>query len=151
MSLKGSKTGHDGRVVSESAVAVDLDPVLSQGVDIVEGVGPIGMTGDEGLFPAIQSAVDLFGLLGELATKCLELLSSPRSLGEALELFEPLTQLDQGLFEWHIWGRHDRHDASKAPLASQFAAAAAASGLREARTDRHRRSDHRGSIQGGLP
>ncbi len=128
---------------------MNLHPVLGQGFDIVESVGRSRMPGDKGLLPAAQAAVDLLRLLGQLTAKRLELLAAPGSFRIALQLLQPLTQLDQGLFEWHILGRHDSDDASKGHLASQFGGhGVAIESLRVAHEDRHRPPDHLGTESG---
>ena len=40
------EAGDEGRVVGEPAVAVDLHEILHQGVDVIQGVRPLGMPGD---------------------------------------------------------------------------------------------------------
>ena len=44
--LVEGEAGHDRRVVGEAAVAVDLQEILGQGLDIVQGIGPLRVAGD---------------------------------------------------------------------------------------------------------
>ena len=81
---KLAEAGDDGRVVGELPVAVELDEVGHEGLDVVEGVRAGRVAGDERLLPGGQARVDLAGDPVELLAKLLDLLAPcPASSGSA--------------------------------------------------------------------
>ena len=102
--------GHDGGIVPERAVAVDLDPVGHQRLDVVEGVRAVLMAGHQGLLPAVEAAVDLRGGLAQGAAQALQLLLL--SLGESFQLLDAAPELVQGLVELGVGDCHDARQTS---------------------------------------
>ena len=96
--VEAAEPGDERLVVGPAAVAVQLDEVLEHPLDVVEGVRPVGVTGE------LDRPPDLFvARLGddpvELPLQALELSGKPGAAQErqAAEPAQPLAQLDLGL------------------------------------------------------
>jgi hypothetical protein len=95
--LEGGQPGDDRRVVAVGAVAVDLDPVLHQPLDVVQRVGALGVARHQRLLPPREIPVDVGGLLAQRRLEALEI--ALVALGESLELLDLPAQLGQRLLE----------------------------------------------------
>ena len=65
---------HEGGIVAEAAVAVQLREVREERAHVVEGIGAIRMTRDLGLLPGSQARVDGAALLAQLLAQAPRLL-----------------------------------------------------------------------------
>ncbi len=71
--LEGGEAGDDGRVVAEVAVAVELDEVLEDALEVVAEVGPVRVTAELHLLPDREVLVDVAGQLLRSRLEALEL------------------------------------------------------------------------------
>ncbi len=74
-SVEATDTDHECRVVPAAAVAVELDPVVEQALDVVQGVRPVLMAGKLDRAPDLFVGRSLLGAI-ELALELLELAST---------------------------------------------------------------------------
>jgi hypothetical protein len=53
--MEAGRTADEGRIVGKEAIAVELDVLLENGADVVEGVGPLGVTSKLDPLPGRQA------------------------------------------------------------------------------------------------
>jgi hypothetical protein len=99
---KRPKTGDYRGIVGVGPITVDLDPVLDQSTDEVQGVRSVGMASDQGPLPTIQFGVDVSGALLELPAETLQLAASAAAGRVAFQFLESAPELDEWLLERNI-------------------------------------------------
>ena len=91
---------HDGRVVGEAPVPVQLLPVGEEGLDVVQGVGALGVAGDLHRLPRRELGEDLLPGLLELLLEGGQLLVAALPLAEEAEVLDLRLELLDGPFEF---------------------------------------------------
>jgi hypothetical protein len=76
---------------------VQLDPVLQQQVDQVEGVRALGVPGDLGALPGGQARVDALLLAGEPFLELRDLVARLERLFRGAQLRDPILELEEPL------------------------------------------------------
>ncbi len=102
-----AQAAHHGVVVPAGAVAVKFEEVAADGVDVIQGVGPVGVAAQLHPLPACQIAVDA---LLELLNFGLQLSYGAGHVhailrGQCRHLGQPAFQLDNRFFEFQSHGR----------------------------------------------
>src|SRR5205085_10718772 len=99
----------DCRVVPIQPVAMELDEVGEDGVDIVERVGTAGMPGDLHALHRRQILIDVETQRGKLLFERADVLRHIRLLtGDAFQLLDLFLQLEQRFLEIQCVDRHSR-------------------------------------------
>src|SRR6185369_10190122 len=108
------EAGDDGRIVRVRAVAMHLDPVLHQIVDVVERIRPILMARDQHLLPAREVVVDLGRGFLERRAQPLDLLLLAAPGRKTFELLDLAPELHEWCVEVGISRLHAAGHGSKA-------------------------------------
>src|SRR4029453_2686596 len=108
LTVEGGQAAHDRLVVAEDAVAVQLDPVLHQQVDKVEGVGPLGVACDLGALPGGQAGVDALLLAGQALFQPGDLVARGQGIVRPPQFGDPILQLEEWLLELKLVGHTPR-------------------------------------------
>ena len=75
-----AKAGDDRLVVADGAVAVQLDELVEDQLDVVAGLGALGMARNADGLPGLEAAEDRPFQVGQLAAEPADLLGDPRRL-----------------------------------------------------------------------
>ena len=100
LAVEAGEARDDRRVVAEAAIAVELDPVLEDAIDVVERVGPVLVPRELHLLPRREAREELARELRRLVFEALQL-GLERAVGARhfAELAEPRHEVDDGLLE----------------------------------------------------
>src|SRR5262249_50841846 len=100
VAIELGETGAKRAIVPEKLVAMQLDPLVEDEIEIVGEHGAIGMASDLHRFPGIKAAVDAADRLGKLASERADLVVELRRLGLCgVERADPLFDLMDRLLE----------------------------------------------------
>ena len=91
--------GDDRRIVGVLPVAMELDEVGHERLDVVERIGAPGMPRDERLLPRREARVDLSRDAVQLLAELLDLAAVARVVGKCRELLDAPAQPDDRFFE----------------------------------------------------
>ena len=101
-----TESGDDGLVVGKAAVAVDLDEVGRQRLDVVERIRPPGMPRDERFLPGSEVRVDLGGRPLEPFLQLEDLFPVRSVVGKRLQLFQAAANAEDRLLELRFFALH---------------------------------------------
>ena len=102
-SLVGREASHDGGVVGEFPVAVDLHPIGEEHLNVIEGVRTLRMARDLGFLPGAQMGVNLAAEVLKLAPEPLDLGRPVFPPGDLGQIFDSLLQLLDRLLDVFIF------------------------------------------------
>src|SRR5262249_23292876 len=103
---KEAEPRHDRRIIGEPPVALELDELRQEGLDVIERVGPEGMPRDLGLLPRRQARVDLSRDALELLAELLDLAAVGRVVRKGGQLLDSAAKLQDRLFEVSVVAVH---------------------------------------------
>ena len=101
--VEAGEAADDRRIVAEVAVAVDLEPVGEDVLDVVEGEGAVDVAGELGALPAAEVGEDLFAQLLGLLLQLLDVAGEIDLFrGIFAQFANLLLQLDERFFKIQI-------------------------------------------------
>ena len=103
-SVQTGHAAHDRWVISPAPIAVQLQPIIGHGVDVVQGAGAAGMASHLQPLHRRQTAIDLLAQLVRSLLQLLDLIAHihPVLLREATDPLNALLQIHERLFKVQI-------------------------------------------------